>query len=36
MFRMIDCKIWSTPIEKWLKLSAKTNSNVVNELVYMN
>jgi hypothetical protein len=33
-FRMADCKISSTPMEKGLKLSAKTNSKVVNESVY--
>jgi len=33
-FRMADCKSSSTPMEKGLKLSAKTDSKVVNELVY--
>ena len=33
-FRMIDCKILSTPMEKGLKLSAKSDSKIVNESVY--
>jgi hypothetical protein len=33
-FRITDCKILSTPMEKGLKLSAKTDSKAVNELVY--
>jgi hypothetical protein len=33
-FRMTDCKISSTPMEKGLKLSAKTDSKAVNESVY--
>jgi hypothetical protein len=33
-FKMTDCKILSTPMEKGLKLSTKTNSKAVNELVY--
>jgi hypothetical protein len=31
---MLDCKISSTPMEKGLKLLAKTDSKAVNELVY--
>jgi hypothetical protein len=33
-FKMADCKISSTPMEKGLKLSAKTNSKAINESVY--
>ena len=33
-FRMTNCKILSTPIEKGLKLSAKSNSKAINEFVY--
>ena len=33
-FRMEDCKISSTPMEKGMKLSAKTNSKVVSESLY--
>jgi hypothetical protein len=33
-FRMTDCKISSTSMEKGLKLLAKTNSKAVNESVY--
>jgi hypothetical protein len=33
-FRMEDCKISSTPMEKKLKLSTKTNSKAVSESLY--
>jgi hypothetical protein len=33
-FRMEDCKISSTPMEKGLKLSAKTDSKAVSESLY--
>ena len=33
-FRMRDCKLSSTPMEKGLKLSARTNSKEINESVY--
>ena len=33
-FRMEDCKISSTPMEKGLKLLAKTDSKAVNESLY--
>jgi hypothetical protein len=33
-FRMIDCKISSIPMEKGLKLLAKTDSKAINESVY--
>jgi hypothetical protein len=34
-FIMTNCKISPTPIEKGLKLSAKTDSKVVNESIYV-
>jgi hypothetical protein len=33
-FKMINCKISSTPMEKALKLSSNTNSKAINESVY--
>jgi hypothetical protein len=33
-FKMADCKISSTPIEKGLKLPTKTDSKTVNESIY--
>jgi hypothetical protein len=33
-FRMEDCKISSTPMEKGLKISAKTDSKAVSESLY--
>jgi hypothetical protein len=33
-FRMRDCKLSSTPMEKGLKLSARTDSKEINESVY--
>jgi hypothetical protein len=34
MFRMTNCKIWSTPIKKGMKILANIDFRTINELFY--